>query len=105
MIRIFDNGMDEGKIKDMITALAGTWGTEELTNGDDIMLGNIIIGFRYNVTTVAGYPYNLPNGDEMWLTTMAIIAYSDDTSENKSFTDNLSLSKEAKMVILITRNI
>lgn len=105
MIRIFDNGINEGKLADMITAMAGTWGNEELTNGDDIMLGNIIVGFRYNVSSITGCPYNLPNGDEQWLTTMAIIAYSDGTSENKTFTETLSLSKQAKMVILITRNI
>ena len=105
MIRIFDNGINENKLPDMVTALVGTWGVDEHNDGDDIILGNIIVGLRYNVTTMVGYPYNLPNGDEMWSQTMAIIAYDDGTSENKTFTDVLTLSKQAKMVILITRKI
>lgn len=101
MTTIFDNGIVDGILPSIITALAGTWDATE----SDVILGNITVGFRYNVSTIAGYPYDAPNGAAMWLTTMAIIAYTDGTSANKVFTEELALDKQAKMVILIARNI
>ena len=100
-IRIFDNGLDGTKVQDLLTAVAGIWGVTELDDGEDIAIGNIIVGFRYNVTSITGYPL----GDADWLTTMAIISYNDGTSEIKTFTDGITLSKTGKMVILITRNL
>lgn len=100
-VRIFDNGLDGAKLQDLLTAVAGIWGITEVTDGEDIAIGNIILGFRYNATSIAGYPL----GDTEWHTTMALISYTDGTSEIKTFTDALTLSKEGKMVILITRNL
>lgn len=100
-IRIFDNGLDGTKVQDLLTAVAGVWGVTEVTNGEDIAMGNIIIGFRYDTTSITGYPL----GDSDWHTTMAIISYNDGTSEIKTFTDKITLSKTGKMVILITRNL
>lgn len=104
-IRIFDNGFD-GQLADIVTAIAGVWGTSEEDSGEDVYLGSIIVGFRYNVNgSLSGYPYNLPDGTEAWHTTMAIISYTDNTSEIKSFTSSLAITKTAKMIILITRNL
>lgn len=106
-IRIFDNGLEGDKLQDVLTAIAGTWGNTELDNDDeDIAIGNIIVGFRYNFSgSLAGYPYNLPDGIEAWHTTMAIISYADGTSANLTFTDTLMITKDASMIILITRNL
>jgi hypothetical protein len=106
-IRIFDNGLEGDKLQDVITAIAGTWGSTELDNNDeDIAIGNIIVGFRYNYSgSLAGYPYNLPDGSEGWHTTMAFISYDDGTSAIKTFTDELMITSTASMIILITRNL
>lgn len=101
-IRIFDNGLEGDKLQDILTAVAGIWGTTELDNdGEDIAIGNIIIGFRYDVTELVGYPL----GSDNWHNTMALISYSDGGSEIKTFTSWLTLTKKANMVVLITRNL
>lgn len=101
-IRIFDNGLEGDKLQDILTAVAGIWGTTELeNNGEDIAIGNIIIGFRYDITALVGYPL----GDSDWHKTMALISYADGTSEIKTFTSELTLTKQATMVVLITRNL
>lgn len=106
-IRLFDNGLDGPKLQDILTALTGIWGSTELDNsGEDIAIGSVLIGFRYNFTGVlGGYPYNLPDGTESWHQTMAIVSYADGTSEIKVFTSDINISKYATMIILITRNL
>ena len=100
MIRLSDSVNTLDKLPDMLTAMVGLWGVEELPNGDDVMVGNVIIGFRYNTNTVSGYTGH----QDTWITTMAIIAYVDGTSENRSFTETLTLSKQATIIILIARS-
>lgn len=101
-IRIFDNGLEGDKLQDILTAMTGIWGVTELGNKDeDIAIGNVIIGFRYDVTELVGYPLY----DTEWNITMALISYIDGTSTIKTFTSGLTLEKKATMVILITRNL
>lgn len=96
MIRIFDNALDGNKIADILTAIAGTWGATDLDDdGVDIAIGNITVGFRYNTRNISAYP----------TVTMAIISYVDGTSDIKTISNDLTLLREASMIILITRNL
>lgn len=96
MIDIFDNGLNpETKLADLLVAISGRWG---VTQDDDIYLGNVIIGFRYDIAQLV--PLNT-NGTIY--PTLAIISYKDGTSENKYITQTTSLDKEIAMAVLIGR--
>lgn len=94
MITIYDNNLDNPNvIQDIVTAISGNWGNE-----DDLYLGKLVIGTKFNVTSITPVYYNNSPVD-----TMAIISYLDGTSENLHIKTTTTLSKSASMVLLIGR--
>lgn len=95
MINIMDNGLSsETKLRDIIVALSGVWGE---TGEGDIYLGKVIVGIRLDTDTLA--PLNDDNGAKY--DTMAIVAYTDGTSDNLHITTTTSMVKQVSMAILI----